>query len=84
MHPGPTQPPPWWRPPIWRSLCFEVDARAVGYFSQLAVLLMVMAFCAYQLATIDDCTVTQYYGGLLSFALGVIVPSPRLRPLNPN
>ena len=82
--PHPASPPPWWRNPTWRSLCFEVDSRAVVYFSQLAVLVMVMAFCAHQLTHIDDPVAAQYYAGLLSFTLGVIVPGPQIHQRLPN
>jgi hypothetical protein len=64
---------------IWRSLCFRCDPKAIVFFSQLFVILLVMVFCMYQLITIKDVNEKQYYFGTLTFILGLLCPNPSIK-----
>lgn len=62
----------------WKSCCFELDRRAVSFFTQLFISLMIITFCLFQLHTLDKCDSTEYLS-LLTMVLGVWVgDAPRL------
>jgi hypothetical protein len=60
----------------WRSCCLDVDKRAVKYFSQLGVGLLIIGFCMERLVTLEDDT--QAYFGLLTFTVGILLPNPSM------
>jgi hypothetical protein len=64
---------------IWRSACFTLDKRATIFFTQIGIIVMVMAFAIYQLLSTPSCEGQQAYLGLLTLLLGLVVPSPRLQ-----
>jgi len=59
----------------WKSCCFELDRRAVKFFSQLTISLIVVIFSLYQLYKEKN---TDIYLSLLTMILGVYVEAPRL------
>ena len=59
----------------WKSCCFELDRRAVKFFSQLTISLIVIIFSLYQLYRDKDKDV---YLSLLTMILGIFVEAPRL------
>ena len=61
----------------WKSLCLVMDRRAVQYFTQIAIIVGVMCFCIYKLVTDPSCEAQKAYTGLLTLAMGVVVPSPK-------
>lgn len=63
---------------FWKSCCFELDRRAVSFFTQLFISLLIITFCLFQLHTLDKCDSTEYLS-LLTMVLGVWVgDAPRL------
>ena len=63
----------------WKSCCLLMDKRAVQYFTQITVISSVMAFCIYQLATNETCEAQVSFMGLLTLAIGILVPSPKFK-----
>jgi hypothetical protein len=61
----------------WKSCCFLLDKRAVQFFSQLFLSLIIMSFCIYQLIVLDKCDSAEYLS-LLTLVLGVYVPTPKI------
>ena len=59
---------------IWRSCCIEMDSRALLFFSQLVISLLVLIFCIYEIATLGESQWAQMTG---TFIIGVWLPSPR-------
>jgi hypothetical protein len=63
---------------FWKSCCFELDRRAVSFFTQLFISLMTITFCLFQLHTLPKCDSGEYLS-LLTMILGVWVgDAPRL------
>ena len=63
---------------FWKSCCFELDRRAVSFFTQLFISLMIITFCLFQLHTKPKCDTSEYLS-LLTMVLGVWVgDAPRL------
>lgn len=58
----------------WRSCGCECDPRALLFFSQLTISLLLLMFCISQIATIED---SQWAKMTLTFIIGVWLPSPR-------
>jgi hypothetical protein len=67
---------------VWRSCCMECDSRAVVFFSQFCVSVGVISFCIYQMAIHDDCESQKGYGSLLTFLVGLLLPSPKISSNN--
>ena len=59
---------------LWRSCCLEMDSRALLFFSQLVISLLVLIFCIYEIATLGESQWAQMTG---TFIIGVWLPSPR-------
>ena len=59
---------------LWRSCCLEMDSRALLFFSQLVISLIVLAFCIYEIVTSGD---SQWAQMTATFIIGVWLPSPR-------
>ena len=59
---------------IWRSCCAEMDSRALLFFSQLAISLVVLIFCIYEIAVVTE---SQWAKMTATFIIGVWLPSPR-------
>lgn len=63
----------------YRSCCLTVDRRALQFFTQLGVSLIVMTLCIYNLVIHhDDCDSNQVYMGLLTMIIGVYIPTPTM------
>lgn len=63
---------------FWKSCCFQLDRRAVSFFTQLFISLMIITFCLFQLHTLPKCDSGEYLS-LLTMVLGVWVgDAPRL------
>ena len=63
---------------FWKSCCFELDRRAVSFFTQLFISLLIIVFCLFQLHTLPKCDSSEYLS-LLTMVLGVWVgDAPRL------
>ena len=50
---------------LWRSSCLEMDSRALLFFSQLVISLLVLIFCIYEIAVLDDAQWAKMTGTLL-------------------
>ena len=59
---------------IWRSCCTEMDSRALLFFSQLTISLVVLIFCIYEISVLSD---SQWAKMTATFIIGVRLPSPR-------
>jgi hypothetical protein len=62
----------------WTSCCIQMDKRAAMFFSQLAISLITIFFCLYQLINVDTCEAQSLYSSLLTLVLGVYLPSPKI------
>ena len=59
---------------IWKSCCLKTDKNAVVYLGQFVITLLILAFCAFQLAKSEfDCNKSSPYIGLISFILGKLL-----------
>ena len=63
----------------WKSCCVRADKRAISFFSQLSISILVIVFCLYQLIHLDTCQDQTQYIGLLTLILGVWLPAPAMR-----
>ena len=63
----------------WKSCCVRSDKRAISFFSQLSISVLVIVFCLYQLIHLTTCNDQQAYIGLLTLILGVWLPAPAMR-----
>ena len=63
----------------WKSCCLVMDRRAIQFFSQLVIISSIMLFCIVQLIHDDknENHRTEYMS-LLTFLIGVLIPSPKL------
>ena len=61
----------------WKSCCLVMDRRAIQFFSQLIIISSIMIFCIVQLVH-DGQNSHQPYMSLLTFLIGVLIPSPKL------
>jgi hypothetical protein len=59
---------------LWRSCCVEMDSRALLFFSQLVISLLVLLFCVQQIASLAD---SEWAKMTATFIIGVWLPSPR-------
>jgi hypothetical protein len=62
----------------WQSCCFQLDRRAVRFFSQFAIAILIIAFCIIQLIRNDTCESQQLYSGILMTIIGIMLPTPSL------
>ena len=59
---------------IWKSCCLKTDKYAVVYLGQFVITLLILGFCALQLARSNyDCDKSSPYLGLISFILGKLL-----------
>ena len=61
----------------WKSCCLTIDRRAVQFFSQLSISLIIIVFCLFQLHTKPKCDTGEYLS-LLTMVLGMWIDAPRL------
>ena len=61
----------------WKSCCLTLDRRAVRFFSQLVISLIIIIFCLFQLHRLDKCDSSEYLS-LLTMLIGVFIEAPRL------
>jgi hypothetical protein len=61
----------------WTSCCWDLDKRAVQYFTQTGIMICIMSFCIYQLVNVKSIEDQQIYLALLNFLLGILLPSPK-------
>lgn len=63
----------------WKSCCLIVDRRALQFFTQLGISLIVISLCIYNLVQYpDNCDSNQVYMGLLTMTIGVYIPTPTM------
>jgi len=61
-----------------KSCCLIMDFRAVKFFSQLGISLLILGLCISQLVIhYDDCNSNQLYSNILMMIIGVWVPQPQ-------
>ena len=55
----------------WKSCCFQLHKESSLFFGKLAISIIVITLCSYQLVTnTDNCTVQIGYSSLLSLVVG--------------
>lgn len=59
---------------IWRSCCIEVDSRALLFFSQLLISLIVLLFCIVRISLVND----SWAEMTATFIIGIWLPAPRV------
>jgi len=58
----------------WKSCCLKSDKTMIVFLSQILTTLLILAFCAFQLAKSEfDCNKSSPYIGLISFILGKLL-----------
>lgn len=65
-------------PAMWRTCCMTCDPRAVMFFSQLFISVGVMVFCIYQMVANGDQETRDAFMPLLTFLVGVYLPTPKI------
>lgn len=63
---------------VWKSCCLEVDKRAITFFSQFTISIMIISFCLLQLYRLDKCDSSEYMS-LLTLVLGTWLPNPSMK-----
>ena len=63
----------------WRSCCLTVDKRAMLYFGQMGVGVLIIGFCIAMLATDMSCDSFSRYSPLLTLVVGIMLPAPKIR-----
>ena len=66
-------------PTVWHSCCLTADKHFVMYVTQIAVILLIIIFCIYQLLTLRECIHQITYTSLLTLLIGLVIPSPAIR-----
>ena len=61
----------------WNSCCFQLDRRAVEYFTQVGIIAFTSGFSIYQLVSLKSCEGQQAYMGLLTLMIGILCPGPK-------
>ena len=64
---------------LWRSGCLECDKRAVLYFSQLFMSVLIVTFCVVMMVVNQNCETFSRFSPLLTFMLGIWFPQPQMR-----
>jgi len=59
---------------VWRSCCLDMDSRALLFFSQLIISLLMLIFCIYEIALLES----EWAKLTASFIMGVWLPQPRV------
>ena len=62
----------------WRSCCLTVDKRALLYFGQMGIGIVIIAFCLAMLIQNENCETFSRYSPLLTFVVGIMLPAPKL------
>lgn len=63
----------------YKSCCLTVDKRALQFFSQLTISLIIIAFSIYQLITSKSCEKDSLYSGFLTLVIGTWLPQPTIK-----
>jgi hypothetical protein len=63
---------------VWKSCCLRVDKRAITFFSQFTISLIIIIFCLGQLYILDKCD-SDIYMNLLTLILGTWLPNPSMK-----
>lgn len=50
----------------WKSCCFQLEPESSLFFGKMAISVMVIGLCGYQLVTLKDCNYQSLYSSLLS------------------
>ena len=61
----------------WRSCCLTVDKRALLYFGQMGVGILIITFCVAMLIQNQDCDTFARYSPLLALVVGIMLPAPK-------
>ena len=62
----------------WHSCCLTIDKGAAKYFIQTGILVGVIIMSGTMLIISDDCNDQRNWSSLLTLALGVFIPAPRM------
>ena len=62
---------------MWKSGCLLLDRRAVQFFTQITIIVLVMGFSIVQLVRLEDCNSQKTYVGLLTLLIGLVIPNPK-------
>jgi hypothetical protein len=65
------------RKTYWKSCCLKTDKRAVSFFTQFFISILIIIFCLYQLHILDKCD-SDIYMNLLTLILGTWLPQPTI------
>ena len=62
----------------WDSCCIRADKRAISFFSQFFISILIISFCLCQLYRLDKCD-SDIYMNLLTLILGTWLPQPSMK-----
>jgi hypothetical protein len=63
----------------WKSACFTLDRRAIRFFTQLFIGLVIIFFCIFKLMDENlSCESSNTYISLLSTTIAIFLPSPTI------
>lgn len=63
----------------WFVNSFWLDRRVVIYLTHVCISIVVVTFCMYQLVMLEGCHSQQLYSSLLTFIIGIYLPSPSIQ-----
>jgi hypothetical protein len=54
----------------WRSCCFQLESESTKFFGKMAISLITIAVCSYQLIMVKECSYQIGYSSLLGMVVG--------------
>jgi hypothetical protein len=64
---------------VWRSCCLKCDRDIVQFIVKYIILVGLIIFFAIQMAYVDTCEQQQTWSNLLTFVVGLAIPSPKIK-----
>lgn len=64
---------------VWKSCCLKCDKDIVQFIVKYIILVGLIIFFAIQMSQVDSCEQQQTWSNLLTFVVGLAIPSPKLK-----
>jgi hypothetical protein len=62
----------------WKSCCVTADKRAITFFAQFFISVIVLLFCMTQLIRHKECEAQSLYSGIMTLVVGTWLPQPEM------
>ena len=64
---------------VWKSCCLNCDKDIVQFIVKYIILVGLIIFFAIQMSQVDSCEQQQTWSNLLTFVVGLAIPSPKIK-----